>query len=107
PLMSELRYDPIHGRDVVVAAERAARPHTFRAMDAISEVVPDNCPFCPGHESETPPEVARTGAGEPDTPGWRIRVFPNKFPIVAPGTVVTHDADRWRTERTATGTHEV
>lgn len=40
------------------------------------------CPFCPGHESETPPEVARTGTGAPGEPGWRVRVFPNLYPIV-------------------------
>lgn len=106
--MPELRHDPIAERDVVVAAERAARPHTFRAMDPISAAAPDNCPFCPGHETETPPEVARTGSGAPDTPGWRIRVFPNKFPIVARDAATpTPSDDPWRQAQAATGTHEV
>ena len=30
----------------------------------------------------TPPEVARVGPGEPDTPGWQVRVVPNLYPIV-------------------------
>jgi len=30
----------------------------------------------------TPPEVARVGAGAPDTPGWQVRVVPNLYPIV-------------------------
>jgi len=30
----------------------------------------------------TPPEVARVGGGAPDTPGWRVRVVPNLYPIV-------------------------
>jgi UDPglucose--hexose-1-phosphate uridylyltransferase len=55
-----------------------------------------NCPFCPGHEHETPPEVARRGPGAPDTPGWRTRVVPNKFPIVGgdhpgPGGAGAHE----------------
>jgi len=106
--MPELRHDPILDRDVVVAAERAARPHTFRAMEPISAIAPDNCPFCPGHETETPPEVARTGDGAPDTPGWRIRVFPNKFPIVARDVESPAPTDDpWRRAAAATGTHEV
>ncbi len=44
------------------------------------------CPFCPGHEAETPPETqaVRPGGGGPDTPGWLVRAVPNKFPAVAP-----------------------
>ncbi len=34
------------------------------------------CPFCPGNEELTPPEIERVG--EP----WQVRVFPNKFPIL-------------------------
>jgi UDPglucose--hexose-1-phosphate uridylyltransferase len=80
----EYRHDPIHDRDVIVAADRAARPHTTAPEPAGAG--PDRCPFCPGHESETPPETFRTGGGGPDTPGWGIRVVPNLYPIVgAPG----------------------
>ena len=43
----------------------------------------------------TPPEVHRTGAGEPDTPGWRVRVVPNLYPIVDAGR-----PSRRRPERT-------
>jgi UDPglucose--hexose-1-phosphate uridylyltransferase len=109
--MPDLRYDPHSGRWVVVAAERAARPHTFRALEPISADAPPGCPFCPGNEGETPPEVFRTGTGAPDTPGWRIRVFPNKFPIVAPAPEgadpAPESSDRWRRHRPATGRHEV
>jgi UDPglucose--hexose-1-phosphate uridylyltransferase len=40
-----------------------------------------HCPFCPGHEKETTPSILRYGPGKPNTPGWRLRVIPNKFPI--------------------------
>lgn len=37
-----------------------------------------------GNETMTPPEVLALGrdSGLPDTPGWRIRVVPNKYPAV-------------------------
>ncbi|MGB7023326.1 MAG: galactose-1-phosphate uridylyltransferase, partial [Candidatus Acidiferrales bacterium] len=42
------------------------------------------CPFCPGNELKTPPEIlayGRNGSGK-DTPGWTVRVVPNKFPAL-------------------------
>ncbi len=96
-LMPELRHDDLHGRAVVVAPERGSRP--FTALAPAPGSGPAACPFCPAHEHETPPEVARTGDGAPDTPGWRIRVVPNKFPIVGPGPASDPDE--------VTGAHEV
>jgi UDPglucose--hexose-1-phosphate uridylyltransferase len=45
-----------------------------------------SCPFCEGHEDRTPPETFALGPPEraPDTPGWLVRVVPNKFPAFAP-----------------------
>ncbi len=48
------------------------------------------CPFCAGNEKETPPELYRVGAGEPNTPGWDVRVVPNKYPITDIHEVVIH-----------------
>jgi len=44
----------------------------------------ERCPFCPGNEVETPPEVyvIRPGAGRPNGPGWTVRVVPNKYPFL-------------------------
>ncbi|HEU5393908.1 MAG TPA: HIT domain-containing protein [Candidatus Methylomirabilis sp.] len=39
---------------------------------------PDGCPFCPGHEAETPPAVAVIPG--PDG-AWRVRAFPDKMPV--------------------------
>jgi UDPglucose--hexose-1-phosphate uridylyltransferase len=80
--MSELRKDPIVDRWVIVAPERARRPemtveHARHAPSAI-------CPFCPGQEGHTPPELlARRAPGtQRNAPGWTLRVFPNKFPAL-------------------------
>jgi UDPglucose--hexose-1-phosphate uridylyltransferase len=106
--VSELRRNPLSGQWVVVAPERAARPDDFVAAPHAGGVDPADCPFCPGNETMTPPEVARTGDGESETPGWRVRVVPNLYPIVegppapmAARGVRFHDATR------ATGAHEV
>jgi UDPglucose--hexose-1-phosphate uridylyltransferase len=80
----ELREDPLTGSLVVLAPGRAARPDaTTGATGATGErAASGGCPFCPGHEHETPPEVLRTGGGAAETPGWRVRVVPNLYPIV-------------------------
>jgi UDPglucose--hexose-1-phosphate uridylyltransferase len=56
----------ITGDAILIVPERADRPNIFREGD--------RCPFCPGHESDTPPEIWRDG--DP----WHIRIFPNKYP---------------------------
>ncbi len=80
--MTELRRDPIIGRWVIVATERARRPSDFEAEP--EEVSPEGfCPFCPGHEKKTPPEIiAYRGNSSPNGPGWEIRVVPNKYPAL-------------------------
>ena len=54
--MPELRKDPIVGRWVIIATERTKRPHDFGAR---TEPRRGLCPFCPGQESMTPPELLR------------------------------------------------
>lgn len=70
---------------MVLAPGRAERPDAFAPAPAAS--APDaaeRCPFCEGREDRTPPEVwaDRPGAGEPDTPGWRVRSVPNLYPVL-------------------------
>jgi UDPglucose--hexose-1-phosphate uridylyltransferase len=93
--MSQLRHDLLSGRDVIVAAGRAARPTTFTS-ESSPDRAPVECPFCPGHEEETPPEVARVGGGEPNGPGWMVRAFPNLYPIVDAHEVVVLSPDHHR-----------
>jgi UDPglucose--hexose-1-phosphate uridylyltransferase len=93
---TEVRYDALSDRTVIVATGRDARPHQFRAPDGDPDPGTEHCPFCPGHETMTPPEVARTGDGAPDTPGWRVRVVPNLYPIVDTHEVVVLSPDHYR-----------
>jgi len=84
--MPEYRQDPLTGRTVIVAEERAARPHQFDITDKPYQNV---CPFCEGNESLTPNETAafRHTDTKPNSPGWRVRVVPNKYPAVVSGDV--------------------
>jgi UDPglucose--hexose-1-phosphate uridylyltransferase len=77
--MPELRQNFFTKEWVIIATERAKRPEelaTHRPPQTVPSFV-ENCPFCPGNESKTPPEVMRLPAcgNEP----WAVRVFPNKF----------------------------
>ncbi|MFO8007931.1 MAG: galactose-1-phosphate uridylyltransferase [Candidatus Brocadiia bacterium] len=82
PEMAELRQDPVSGRWVIIATERAARPHDFRVPRGRGHG--GFCPFCEGNEDRTPPEVyaVRAEGTKPDTPGWQVRVVPNRFPAL-------------------------
>lgn len=74
--MSELRRDPILRRWVVIAPERAAdlAPRRWAAEPPAE----DPCPFCPGNEHLNPVEIAVVG----DRPRWRIRITPDKEPLL-------------------------
>jgi UDPglucose--hexose-1-phosphate uridylyltransferase len=105
--VSELRHDLLTGRLVLLAPARGARPDTHAppgpaggpAVRATA-VATRSCPFCAGHEAETPPEVARVppgpAGGAADGPGWRVRVVPNLYPIIGgadagPGASGSHE----------------
>jgi UDPglucose--hexose-1-phosphate uridylyltransferase len=105
--MGELRRDALTGRWVILAPDRADRPRAPRPRTAptSSEGVVDGCPFCPGHERATPPELARWGTGTADGPGWEVRVVPNLYPIVRSDGGDPGDHDLLR--RPARGEHEV
>lgn len=106
--MPELRKDPITGRWVIIAAERAMRPSDFIRQPA----VPTGgrfCPFCPGNESKTPPEVLayRPGGGRPNEPGWTLRVVPNKFPALRVEGDLNRQGEGVYDRMNGVGAHEV
>jgi len=80
--MSELRKDPVVGRWVIIAADRARRPSDFGPEPARPRLT--SCVFCAGHEDRTPPEIlaGRRPDSPPNGPGWSFRVVPNKFPAL-------------------------
>jgi UDPglucose--hexose-1-phosphate uridylyltransferase len=107
--MPELRRDPVTGRWVCLAPGRASRPEVAQREATLSEAHPADCPFCPGHENLTPPEVAavRPVGGAPDTPGWRVRVVPNLFPAFSAEDADADLADPLHAHGPALGACEV
>lgn len=73
-------------RWIVISPARKARPDDATAVQS-------GCPFCPGNEQLTPPEVYRIGGGDKDTQGWQVRVVPNKYPITDIHEVIIHSPD--------------
>lgn len=80
--MPELRYDPLRLRWTIISTERGRRPHEYTVKKEEPKL--SKCPFCPGNESMTPPEIFAISKNtrEPNTPGWKVRVVPNKFPAL-------------------------
>ncbi|MBA3481488.1 MAG: DUF4931 domain-containing protein [Pirellulales bacterium] len=85
--MPELRIDPILGRRVYVAEDRAGRPSDYVGESAAADSHPVSekpdhvtaCPFCAGNEVHTPVATATVL----DADGrWQVRVVPNKYPAV-------------------------
>jgi len=78
--MTELRQDPTTREWVIMAPERAKRPQNRPKRRLVHEV-PDwdeSCPFCPGNESQTPPEAFRVPLTS-QASAWAVRVVPNRF----------------------------
>ena len=104
--MPELRKDLITERWVIVATERAKRPQEF--AQPASEPESLVCPFCPGHESQTPPELwAARPSGGPNQPGWKVRVIPNKFPALRIEGEMNREAEGIYDRMNGIGAHEI
>jgi UDPglucose--hexose-1-phosphate uridylyltransferase len=75
---------------VVIAPGRSKRPGAFRHWpQKVTRSERESCPFCAGHESQTPPEVLRLPASET---AWKVRVVPNLYPAFAGQEVVVNSS---------------
>lgn len=106
--MPELRKDPITGRWVIISTDRARRPMDF-VRERVRIKAIGFCPFCPGNEGKTPPEIlayGRNGGGR-DTPGWSLRVVPNKFPALGIEGMLDREGHGLFDRMNGIGAHEV
>jgi UDPglucose--hexose-1-phosphate uridylyltransferase len=80
--MSQLRKDPILGRWVIIAEERAHRPQDFSLSKP--QVPEMECPFCRGKEHLTLAEIFSL---KDQQGNWRVRVIPSRKPFLKPGVL--------------------
>ncbi|HVE42543.1 MAG TPA: galactose-1-phosphate uridylyltransferase [Planctomycetota bacterium] len=100
--MPELRRDPVAGRWVIIASERAKRPDDFAGELAPT---PRNlpCAFCAGNESMTPQEIMAVRSGG----AWKVRVVANKFPALMVEGDLSKRGDGMYDLMNGVGAHEV
>jgi len=106
--LPEFRKDPITGRWVIVAVDRAMRPSDF-VRDHVVPAGGRFCPLCPGHEEKTPPEVLayRPSGGQPNHGGWSLRVVPNKFPALRVEGDLSRQGEGLYDKMNGVGAHEL
>ncbi len=102
--MSTLRQDPTTRQWAILAPRRGARPHEPVVVPRPEVPVRDpTCPFCPGNEDQTPPEIMRT----PEEPDWRVRVVPNMYAALAGDGSARRTGPPMFREMPGVGSHEV
>jgi UDPglucose--hexose-1-phosphate uridylyltransferase len=91
----EIRVDPLSGYRTIVAGGRAGRPGGGLGALPAPEIDPAGDPFAQGNEETTPPELyaLRPGGGEPNSPGWTVRVVPNLYPALVPDPSMPSEHD--------------
>ena len=106
--MPELRKDPVTGRWVIISTDRQKRPNDF-VLERARIIGREHCPFCPGHEALTPPEIMsyRQNGGAPNAPGWDVRVVPNKFPALQVEGMLDREGEGMFDRMNGIGAHEV
>ena len=106
--MSVFRQDPTTKDWVIIADERQRRPDEFKQSPSPHPPLSFEpaCPFCPGHEDQTPPELLRFGNSSGSS--WQVRVFPNKFSAVrGHGPATRREEGPLFREMVGVGSHEV
>lgn len=104
--MSELRQNLATKEWVIIASERARRPHEFvepgRLMCGEGPTWEAGCPFCPGNE-EAELEVMRV----PADISWQVRVVANRYPALVKTAVLERDYHGLVRRISGVGYHEV
>ena len=102
----EFRRDPLHHVWVAFAPERQRRPQDFKTA-VFQRAKLD--PFAEGNERLTPPEVfaMREKGTDPNGPGWRVRVVPNRYPAMRIEGQLSANPEQLYDRMTGIGAHEV
>ena len=107
--MTELRQNLITRDWVIIATERAKRPHEFTQHEIPTEKIPvyrSDCPFCLGNEHLTgTPESLRLCEGIGSE--WKVRVVGNKYPALSQTGERIRNIDGIFSSLSGVGFHEV
>ncbi len=79
--MPELRKDPVIGRWVIIATERARRPGNFVDPDDNAFAQTEPCPFCNNQDQEIY-SIKSDGTNEKSGADWSVRIVPSGTPYV-------------------------
>ena len=76
----EIRVNPIVPTEsVLIATARSLRPkHREAPLVHDSRPFAEECPFCPGNETRTPPEILAAPGDGP----WAVRIVKNLYPVL-------------------------
>ncbi len=93
---------------MIIATERAKRPTDF-VREKVEIKGTGFCPFCAGSETKTPPEILsyRSDGSAKNTPGWSLRVVPNKFPALGIEGTLNRQGEGLYDKMNGIGAHEV
>lgn len=109
--MSILRFDQTVSDWVIFAPARAQRPHDFRGRGLLSDFDSSekhDCPFCPGNESLTPPEIYAERVNQNVRSAWLVRVVANKFPALRiEDDALRHEEGNGLRSMDGCGAHEI
>lgn len=102
--MSTLRQDPTTRQWAILATRRGDRPH--EPVVVPRPELPEfdgTCPFCPGNEDLTPPEITRVPPGD----AWTVRVVPNMYAALTGDGATPRSGEPMFREMPGVGSHEV
>ncbi len=90
---------------MILAPRRGERPHEPVVVPRPPQPERDPaCPFCPGNEDRTPPEILRL---PPEGPDWRVRVVPNLYGALGGDGPARRTGSPMFREMPGVGSHEV
>lgn len=104
--MPEFRKDPLTDSWVIIAEERGQRPQDFRDQPEEDDSR-EYCPFEPGNEDMTPPEVYAIRPDGGKREDWSVRVVPNKYPALAIEGTLDREGVGMFDKMNGVGAHEI
>lgn len=105
--MSHFRYNKLKDNWVIVSPKRVRRPSDFELSSR--EAYDIDSPFVYGNEHKTPSEIyaIRDYGQRKDSPGWKVRVVPNKYNALDIEKSPVSDFDGIFEKMDGFGAHEV